>query len=168
MNTKSIIKKLVQLLIIGLTVAILLHPVLHEFGHIFATVLVGGNLKQTTLFPIQSVLINSTSLSAEKIIAIGLCGTALPAVLSLLIWPHRFSLWYGVLIHRLICLYSSTLDIFYTVLFIYGVQIKNSDVATMLSYNSNASFFIIVFHCILVIILCFAIRKMLKNRIPLV
>lgn len=159
MNTKSLLKKTSRLILIGLFVSLICYPLLHELGHVFATILVGGNVKQMTLFPVPSVLCELTETTHQKLIFTGLSGVMLPAVFSIIYTPKHFSLWYANLMMKLISVYSMCLDCIYAMLFFAGTPVANNDITVILSQNRNNIFIIIIAYGFVLSFLFATIKK---------
>ena len=90
-------KDMLKILLIsglGLFVAILGYPFLHELGHILASAIVGADVLNLTLFPIPSVLCDVSGVSENGLVIIGFGGLVLPTVCSLLIPRKWFVSWY--------------------------------------------------------------------------
>ena len=80
---------------VGLFVAVIGYPVLHEWGHVVAAVLVGAEVEAVTLWPLPTVLCNVTGIAPAGMVWIGCGGTALPLLVSLAIPRRWFVTWYG-------------------------------------------------------------------------
>lgn len=86
--------KILFILVMGLFVVVLVYPFLHEMGHILASLLVGAEVLELTLFPIPSVLCNVMGIGNTGLIIIGFGGTMLPLLISFLIPRKWFFCWY--------------------------------------------------------------------------
>ena len=164
MKKKSIISKCSFLVLIGLFVSIVSHPLLHELGQIITTVLVGGRVKQITLFPQPSVLCDLTEINNNKRVIIGLSGEILPVIFAVAYTPKRFGLWYANLLMRLISVYSLCLDYVYTILFFVGLPVANTDITDILSIDRGNLYFVVVLNTLFLFFLCVSLKK--TNPIP--
>ncbi len=127
------IQKVLGLLGIGLVTAVLIYPLLHEAGHVLTSVLLGGRVVALSWLPLPSVVSEVGRLSAAATALIGWGGLLLPALLSLLLRPRRFCLWYGVFVLRFICLLSFLLAAASAVCYTLGHPLPNDDITTLLS-----------------------------------
>ena len=131
--------KIMAMLIIGLTIATLIYPFLHETGHSIATVLVGGDVIKFHLFPLPNILCNVATLSSTEKVLIGISGMLFPIVVSSLLFhsKKRFWLWYATLILRGICVLSIAMTIVATFLYTIGKPVINEDITTVLNIAPN-------------------------------
>ena len=96
----SDVMKLILMTAIGLFVAIVGYPLLHELGHSLAAVLLGGKVLDFQLLPLPNILCDSTGLSTLFISIIGLSGMALPFLVSVCIRTKGYYLWFAGLIRK--------------------------------------------------------------------
>lgn len=82
------------ILAMGLFVAIIVYPFLHEAGHTIATVLVGANIIEFNLWPIPSILCNAIGITTGGLVIIGFGGTIFPILISLILPRKWFFVWY--------------------------------------------------------------------------
>ena len=90
---KKDLMKLVLIIGIGFFIALIVYPFLHEMGHIIASLLVGAEVLELTLFPVPSVLCNVTSVNTVGFVVIGLGGAFFPLLFSLTIPRRWFISW---------------------------------------------------------------------------
>lgn len=74
---------------VGLFMAVIGYPFLHELGHIIASVLVGAEVLELTILPVPSVLCDITGVGNSGLVMIGFAGTLFPLLISFLI-PRRW------------------------------------------------------------------------------
>lgn len=86
--------KCIGLLIIGLLVAVIIYPVLHESGHIIVSLAVGGRIVDADLFPVPNVLCEVSEVGAAGMVMIGFGGMVLPLAISTTIPRKWFWSWY--------------------------------------------------------------------------
>lgn len=79
---------------VGLFVAVVGYPVLHEVGHVMAAVLVGADVVEFSVWPLPSVLCDMERVGNHGFAAIGFGGTLFPILISLLLPQGRFFVWY--------------------------------------------------------------------------
>ena len=86
--------KILLIAVLGIFVAALVYPFLHEMGHIIASVFVGAEVMEMTLFPLPSVLSDVTGVGDMGLVIIGFGGTIFPLLISLLLSRKWFLTWY--------------------------------------------------------------------------
>ena len=86
---KKDVLKLALIIGIGFFMALIGYPFLHELGHIVASVLVGAEVLDLTLFPVPSVLCDVTGVDTIGLVIIGFGGAFFP-LLFLLVIPKRW------------------------------------------------------------------------------
>lgn len=91
---KKDIFKILLLTVLGFFVAIIGYPVLHELGHILASMVAGAKVMDLTLLPIPGVLCDVTGVSNTGLVLIGFGGTVFPLAFSLVIPRRWFVGWY--------------------------------------------------------------------------
>ena len=81
-------------IVIGITVAILVYPFLHETGHVLCSLIVGAKVHQFTLFPVPSVLCDVGCVSNAGRVLIGFGGNLFPIIVALFIPRRWFPMWF--------------------------------------------------------------------------
>lgn len=79
---------------IGLFIAIILYPFLHESGHSLAAFVVGADVIEFRVLPVPYVMCNVASLTEIQQMIIGVSGMALPVIIALVIPKRWFWTWY--------------------------------------------------------------------------
>lgn len=79
--------------LIGLAVAIVVYPFLHESGHTLTTILLGGTIREFTMFPFASVLSDISQMPNTGLVIVGLSGVLFPLIISVAIHPKQFYFW---------------------------------------------------------------------------
>lgn len=133
------LRKVMVMLLVGLTVAIVVYPFIHETGHSIAALIVGGEVVEYHLFPLPNVLCNVGSVSATGKVIIGISGMMFPiAITTVIIHPRkRFWSWYANFILRGICTLSIAISTVATFLYAAGNPVANEDITTVLSIAPN-------------------------------
>ena len=90
---KKDVMKIVLIIGIGFFIALMGYPFLHELGHVIASLLVGAEVLELTLFPVPSVLCDVTSVDTVGLVVIGLGGAFFPLLFSLAIPRRWFVSW---------------------------------------------------------------------------
>lgn len=118
--------------VVGLFIAILIYPTLHEIGHILATLLFGGGVKRLHVFPTAYVVCSMSNTRIFDKIVIGLSGMLLPFLLSSLVQPKKFWSWYICFITRGVCILSFAISLAAVVMFHLDCEIENEDITQVL------------------------------------
>lgn len=79
---------------IGLFIAIILYPFLHESGHSLAAFVVGADVTEFCVLPVPYVMCNVASLTEIQQMIIGVSGMAFPIIIALVIPKRWFWTWY--------------------------------------------------------------------------
>lgn len=127
-------RKVLWLLIVGLFTAVLLYPLLHEWGHSLATVILGGKVIEFHLFPLPNVLCDGRSVGNTGLAVVGLCGMLTPFLLSLMCRPKCFTLWYIVQLVKGISSLAFALSLVSLSGPKYAVHIADDDILTVLRF----------------------------------
>ncbi len=155
------ILKCVGLLTVGLFVAIIVYPFLHEAGHFVATVLVGAKVIDFNLFPLPYVTCEISGLNKVCIILIGLSGMFFPTIISITIRPKSFWLWYGSLVIKGICLLSFTISFIAILFYLFGVSMKNEDIVQVMEIWNDGVFILAISMLLSIIVI---IRSIIKQK----
>ena len=86
--------KSLGILIVGLFVAILIYPFLHETGHSIAAIFAGAEVVEVTLLPMPSVLCNVAGVGHNGLVFVGFGGIIFPILISLVLPRKYFFTWY--------------------------------------------------------------------------
>lgn len=140
---KDILKYL-GLFFVGLFVAIIIYPFLHEAGHSIAAILVGANVREFNLLPLPYVTCEVSNLNTTSMILIGLAGMFLPTLISIIVRPTSFWFWYCNLVMKIICLLSFVISLIAMLLYLFGVTIKNEDIVQVIDIWNNGVFILIL------------------------
>lgn len=131
--------RIVIMMTIGLLVAIVIYPFLHETGHSITTIIVGGEVIEYHLFPLPNILCNATRVSSMGKVIIGISGMVFPITITTLFFHPKksFCLWYANLILRGICALSIAITIVATFLYSVGNPVANEDITTVFNVAPN-------------------------------
>lgn len=151
--------KLFFMTAIGLFVAVVGYPLLHELGHSLATILFGGKVIELRLLPLPYVLCDSTGLSTLFISFIGLSGMALPFAISVFIHSKGYYLWFAGLILKGISLLSFCISIVAVFMYMSGHPISNEDVTQVISFQALSPWMVLGVVLVSAIICIFEIIK---------
>lgn len=134
-NLKLILKFFV-LLAIGLSIAVIIYPFLHEVGHSLSAIMLGAEIKSFQILPVSSVLVKMNSGTSEfSFLIIGFSGMLFPFIMSFFLSAKNFWKWYARITLRLICILSFLLGIVAMLMYQQGNPIQNDD-ATIILKNS--------------------------------
>lgn len=149
--------KFIQLLFWGLFCAIVLYPILHEFGHSIAIIICGGKVCNIVLFPLPNILCNMNQRSAPQLIFIGVAGNIIPTMLSLVLQPKHFIFFYMNTIIKVICILAFVIS---AVGLIGNIPLlKMQDDFVRLSNIGGSKILLLSFCVILIILLTISIEK---------
>lgn len=125
----------IKLTLIGLFVAIIAYPLIHETGHILATAMTGGKLIALSWVPVPNVLceVNSTNITALAITS--LAGMVFPMVLVFMLMRSKGLFRYGVLIFSMVTILSAVIDTGVAFLHINGMVVQNDDIASFMEFT---------------------------------
>ena len=157
---KDIIK-LIRMVVLGLFIAIIIYPLLHEFGHLLIAIIVGANLVEFNLFPLPNVLFDVSEISIMSNVMIGSGGIFLPFIFSITINSKKFWLWYiGFTIDIITCI-SFIISVVGCVLFSVSKPIENEDITQILYLCPDA---IVLWMMIFIILIVYATYRMWKSH----
>lgn len=147
---KNNIIKSGMLLIVGLGVAIVIYPVIHELGHSIIAVIVGAEIIEITLLPLPSILCNVRNVSEGGMILISIGGSLFPLLLAI-IAPKCFWGWYSCFTIRWISLWSFIISEITVVLFCLGISFETEDVMHILKESQQYTWICLVFYLFLIV-----------------
>lgn len=151
-------KKSCILLSISLFVTIVLYPLLHETGHIIPLLILGGHIKEITLFP-ASVLCNVSNLSDNQQIWIAFSGFFLPILISLIPLNSIIILRFANTMLKVLNIYYVLLNIFYLFCFIQSRPLNNTDITIILYSDPKNIPVILLSHILLLVTLIHSLSK---------
>ena len=125
--------KAVGLFIVGLTVAVVIYPLMHELSHSIVAIAVGARVIEINILPIPSVLCDVGSVGCTDIVAIGMSGVLMPYFLSVVFKPKNFWLWYANYIVKGISALAFVISTISTVCFFMGAPLPNDDTSQILA-----------------------------------
>ena len=156
--------KAIGLFTVGLTVAVIIYPVMHEVAHSIVAIAVGAKVIEINIFPVPSVLCDVKAINSTDMVAIGVSGMVLPYFLSAVIKPKNFWLWYANYIVKGISALAFVISAISALCFIFGTPLPNDDTTQTLMVWSNGSWIYLALSLILSV---FAVVKMIQER-PLI
>lgn len=124
--------KIAAITIVGLIVAVIVYPLLHEGGHSLAAVIVGAKVEEFNLYPLPNILCSVQSVGTMGLVVIGISGLLLPFLLTVVIQPKRFWGWYICFTTRGICLLSFAVALFAIAVFQTERQMVNEDITLVM------------------------------------
>ena len=141
--------KMIGLIIVGLLVAVIIYPFLHESGHSLIALLVGARITDFNILPIPFVECEVSAVDITGQTLIGLGGIVFPFVLSMILKPKWFWAWLTCMILRGISVYSVILSIIAILFHINGVSWKNEDIIQVLEIFPNGTWLFLIVLCIM-------------------
>lgn len=154
--------KCMGILFVGLFVAVIIYPFLHESGHSLVALLVGARIIDFNILPIPFVVCEVSTIDITEQIFIGLGGIVFPYVLSMLLKPKWFWGWYASLILKGISVYSVILSIIAIVLHINGNSWQNEDIVQILQVFPNGTWLFLILLCIMG---AYGLIRLLKEKV---
>ena len=149
------------LFVVGLAVAVIVYPVLHELAHSLVAIAVGARVVEINILPAPSVLCDIQAVDNTGIVAIGMSGMLLPFFLSAVIKPTSFWLWYANYIVKGISALAFTISTISTMCFLTGKPLRNDDTTQTLMTWSDGKWICLAISLGLAI---YAIVRMIKER----
>lgn len=153
--------KAIGLFVVGLTVAVIVYPVMHELAHSVVAIAVGARVLEINILPVPSVLCDVKSVDSTGMVAIGMSGMLLPYFLSAVIKPKNFWVWYANYIVKGISALAFVISTMSTVCFLAGNLLPNDDTTQTLMTWSGGKWICLAISFGLAI---FAIVRMLQER----
>lgn len=126
--------KVLFFVFIGLFVAAILYPLIHEAGHSLAAIFFGAKIKDFALLPLPGVVCDISAVSDAGRIIIALSGVFVPLFVCLLIHPRSFWVMCAMFIFKLTVLLSLLLSIEAVVSQLCGRPRVYDDMAKALEY----------------------------------
>lgn len=124
--------KAIGLLVVGLLVAIIGYPILHELGHAVIALIVGARVIEINILPLPNVLCNVENVDCASMVAIGLSGMIVPLLISTIIKSKLFLAWYANYIVKVISLLAFIISAISSVCFMVGKPLPNDDITQIL------------------------------------
>lgn len=157
---KDIIKT-IGLFIVGLTVAVIIYPVMHELAHSIVAIMVGARVIEINIFPLPNVLCEVSKTDSVGIVAIGIGGMLLPFLFSVVIKPRFFWGWYANFIVKGICFLSFVIATISTIFYIIEKPLANDDITQILTVWENGHRLCI---CVFVLLSAIALKQLIKEK----
>lgn len=129
--------KIAAITIVGLIIAVIVYPFLHEVGHSLAAVIVGAKVEEFNLYPLPNVLCNVQSVGTMGLVVIGISGMLFPFLLTSMIQSKRFWSWYICFTTRGICLLSFAIALFAVVVFQTDLKMINEDITQVMQLTPD-------------------------------
>lgn len=129
--------KIAAITVVGLIIAVIVYPFLHEGGHSLAAVIVGAKVEEFNLYPLPNVLCNVQSVGTVGLFVIGIGGMLFPFLLTSIIQPKRFWSWFICFTTRGICLLSFAIALFAAAVFQTDLKVVNEDITQVMQIAPN-------------------------------
>ena len=131
--------KIAAITIVGLFIAVIVYPFVHEVGHSLAAVIVGAKVEEFNLYPLPNVLCSVQSVGTKGLVVIGMSGMLLPFLLTAIIQPQKFWSWYICFTMRGICLLSFAISLCSIIVFQTELKMVNEDITQVMQFAPNLS-----------------------------
>ena len=120
---------------IGLLVTVCFYPLIHESGHVIATLLTGGKFIAVSWLPSPNVLCEMNTENAMSFSVTSLAGMIFPILFILPFYKSKGSLRFGALIMSGITVLSFIIGFLITVMRLFGSIIPNDDVTVFMDFT---------------------------------
>jgi len=121
--------------LIGLLVAVFFYPLIHESGHIIATLLTGGKFISMAWLPAPNVLCEVDSTNNAALAITSLAGMMFPMLLILPFYKSKGSLRFGVLIFNAVTVLSMIIGLSVIILRMFGTITPNDDITAFIDFT---------------------------------
>ena len=121
-----------KVVLIGLFVTVFFHPMIHESGHIIASLLTGGRIISIVWLPVPNVLCEADSTNAAAIAITSLAGIVFPMLFVLPFYKSKGSLRFGLMVFSAVSVLSAAIGLFTAVLRLYGTAMPDDDVTVFI------------------------------------
>ena len=118
------------LLSVGLLVAVVIYPTLHELGHALAAILVGARVKAWSVFPLSYVVCDFSGASPQAMAVVSLAGLLFPLLVSS-VSCGGFWVWCAQLFLKCAALAALLLSGVTTLLLVNGNGVAQDDMAQL-------------------------------------
>ena len=125
------------------------YPILHESGHLLATIAFGGSVGKVSIFPAAYTECDVLSISALGKAVIGLSGMHFPMLFSGFRFKSFYA-WYPVFILRGIGFLSFSISVISIILFFNGITIEHEDVVQVIQLCNDYTIVTIVVVAVMV------------------
>lgn len=129
--------RIISLFVIGILMAVIVYPILHELAHSIACVLFGAEIIEVNLFPCPSVLCNVDGVSNIGVIVIGISGVVLPFIFAMIVKTNKFWIWYMKYVIKLISALAFIISAISSICFLTGRPLSNDDITQILLVWGN-------------------------------
>lgn len=138
--------KIIGIIFVGLFSAVIIYPILHEVGHSLIALIVGAKVVEFNLFPLPNVMCDVLNVENTGLVAIGLGGIIIPYLVSFILKPNLFWIWYANTIVRGISLLALVISVVSIIMWLNGNIVQNEDIVQVLTvFNDGARLFLIIF-----------------------
>ncbi len=152
--------KLAYMCLLGIMVTVIWYPVLHEMGHLFASVILGGTDINVQLFPVPFVSAMMTNPTKYHYTIVGLAGLVLPMT-AFVCRPKRFTVWFINEIVKCNVVISWLLSTVAIVCMICGKEWCNEDIVTVVKMGIGCEMMWLA-ACAFFVVLCSVL--LIRNR----
>ena len=143
--------KILGIFFFGLLTAVVIYPILHEGGHSLVALAVGADVVEFNIFPVPNIMCNVFGLSDLKVSVIGLGGIFLPYLISFLLRPKNFWVWYTNSLVRGISLLALAISFVSIILWLTGITVQNEDLVQVLNIFNGGSIPLLVLFAVMFI-----------------
>ena len=137
---------ILRIALIGFFVSLFAYPLIHESGHIIATLITGGKIAYLAWLPVPRVMCEVDITGTAASVLISLAGIIFPMIFVLPLLLSKGSIRFGAMIFSFICSISCSIGLFVVVLRAFGIILLNEDITTLIEYTDRIlpSFFVML------------------------
>lgn len=125
--------KYVGLFVVGLWIASVAYPVMHECAHAIVARAVGAAVREVYVLVDPHVSCDLYRINTIGGALIGWAGCVLPFLVAVLLRPHTFWIWYAVFVLRVISVFSCLLAGVSTLMYMCGKPMPEDDMTQLLT-----------------------------------
>lgn len=154
--------KMIGLIAVGLFVAVIIYPFLHETGHTLIALLVGAKITRFNILPIPFVECEISAVDIKGQIFIALGGIVFPYALSMILNLKWFWGWYANFILKGISVYSVILSVIASGFYMKGITWQNEDIVKILQLFPNCKYALLIVFCTMGV---YGLIQLLKEKV---
>ena len=156
--------KFIGLFVVGLITAVFVYPIMHELGHLIVALLLDVKIIDINLFPLSYIICDFEGIGDLGVAAVGLGGALLPFIVSCVVKPNNFWLWYSNVLIQFISLLSFLVSGISAIVFIFtnSTLTVTDDVVQMLNLSPKNQWFVMLF---IVLLTAVATIKLMRSKL---
>ena len=145
--------KISGMLIVGLVVAAVIYPIIHELGHLLTAEMMGAESIDIHWGEQSHYICSLPSCKMQTVPVISLGGYALPTALAALPVHKGFFMWYANFMMKIVCIWAAILSILTVVQTTIGSANTNNDISLILQIEPAQQAWLFLFFAAVIILL---------------